>query len=442
MNEITTAGPVTAAERIVSLDVLRGFALLGILLVNIAFFAHPVSDAFNHAGEGGVNGAIAWLTAFFAQGKFYPLFSLLFGLGFAVQLERARRRGGSFVPAYLRRLLVLLAIGVLHGVFIWAGDILTMYAVLGFLLLLLGLGRPGWLLGFSITAFVLQLLIAVGAGFAMQTVTMCEPVLEATSPEQTAALDPAIVQACSAEGMAQMQAGFAETEAEMLALREAAWTGYTTGSYSEVTAVRAQEFGMMISNMGFLGLQVLAMFLFGGWLGKREIFSKPHEHKRFLRIVVVLAIFIGAPLSAWFANISMQIDPANMLDPAFMWAFVVNLFAGPLLALGYAGTFMLAMQTRASRGLRVLAPVGRMALTNYLAQSVICTLIFYSYGFGLMAAEPGPLAMLGIVAAVFVVEVFWSHWWLNRFAFGPMEWVWRALTYFHRPRMRLAPSHA
>ncbi|HEX7030469.1 MAG TPA: DUF418 domain-containing protein [Gammaproteobacteria bacterium] len=442
MTDATTAGPITAAERIVALDVLRGFALLGILLVNIAFFAHPLTDPFNFgADEGSVNATIAWFTAFLAQGKFYPLFSLLFGLGFAVQLERARRRGGSFVPAYLRRLLVLLAIGVLHGVFVWAGDILTMYALLGFLLLLLGLGRPGWLLVFAITAFVVQVLIATGTSFMMLGMTACKPVLDATA-EQLAALDPSLVQACSAEGMAQMKAGFAEAQAELTALREVAGPAYATGSYAEITAVRAREFGMMLSNMSFVGFEVLAMFLFGGWLGKRGIFSKPNEHKRFFRITLLLAVVVGLPLSAWFANIAMRVDYSDMFDPAFGWSFLLNLFAGPLLALGYASAFMLAMQGRASRWLGVLAPVGRMALTNYLAQSVICTLIFYSYGFGLMAEQPGALALLGIVVAVYVVEVFWSHWWLKRFAFGPAEWLWRALTYFQRPRMRLAESRA
>lgn len=440
-NPVATAGPVTASERIATLDVLRGFALLGILLVNIAFFAHPISDPFNFgADQGGANATVAWLTAFLAQGKFYPLFSLLFGLGFAVQLERARASGRGFVPVYLRRLLVLLAIGVLHGVFVWAGDILTVYALLGFLLLLLGMARSRWLLIFAVMAFLLQFLMATGVAFSMQTLASCSPVLNAQSTGETAALDPALVEACSAPGMTAMQDGFAQAQAEMAALRDAAWPAYTAGSYMDVTDIRAQEFGMMLSNMGFFGLQVLAMFLFGAWLGRSGHFARVGEHRRFFRNALIVAVVAGLPLSAWFANISMRIDFSNMFDPSIGWSFLVNLFAGSLLAVGYAAAIALAMQARAARWLGVLAPVGRMALTNYLAQSVICTLIFYSYGFGLMEQRPGALAMLGIVLGVYLLEVLWSHWWLNRFAFGPMEWAWRALTYFRRPPMRLVTT--
>lgn len=419
------AGPVTAHERIVALDVIRGFALFGILLVNIAFFANPISDPFSFGDGSGIDESIGWFVGFFAQGKFYPLFSLLFGLGFAVQLERASKRQRSFVPVYLRRLLVLLAIGVAHGVLIWAGDILTVYALLGFLLLLVGRGKARWLLILAAIAYLVQVLLVMGMSWSINSAAQC------VNPD-----DPAMVEYCSSEEMQGMLRGFEEAQAEMTQLQEAARATYSTGTFAEVTAVRVDEFGMMLSNMGFFGAQVLAMFLFGAWLGRCGFFAEAERHKTFFRSSLFMGVVVGLPLSAWFAGVNLQVDYTNMFDAGMAKAFMINLFAGPLLAVGYAAAIVLGMQTRAAAWLGVLAPVGRMALTNYLMQSLICTLIFYSYGFALMAERPGMLVQVGIVIAVFAMQIAWSRWWLQRFAFGPAEWLWRTLTYMRTPVMR------
>lgn len=414
MTNENIARPVSAAERIATLDVLRGFALLGILLANLMFFAQPVSDTFDFGATGNAaDAAIGWVIAFFAQGKFYPLFSLLFGLGFAIQLERAYARGGSVVPVYMRRLLVLLAFGVLHGTFIWAGDILTVYAVLGFLLLLIGRGSPTRLLVVAMIAYTLQLLLMFGMSSFLE--------YAAANPEAAAPM------------MQDMQ----RAQAENAALGELAWAAYTNGTYMEVTAARFQEFTTIFSALPYFGLHVFAMFLFGAWLGRKGHFANPLAHKRFFLIALVVAVGVGVPLSAWYATTGLGLDNSDFTDPRNGWNGLVNFAAGPMLTLGYASAIALAMQTRAARWLGMLAPLGRMALTNYLLQSVVMTLVYYSYGFDMMERGMGAMFMISVALPLYVAQIVFSHWWLKRFAFGPMEWVWRTLTYFRRPAMRL-----
>lgn len=430
MQDSNASGPVTAAERVISLDVLRGFALFGILLVNIVFFANPLSEPFNFSEvESGIDEAIGWFIGFFAQGKFYPLFSLLFGLGFAVQLQRASARQRSFVPVYLRRLLVLLAIGIAHATLVWAGDILVVYAILGFLLLLVGRGSARWLLILAAIAYALQVLVVVGMQWSMQVAADCEAVLQ-DDVAQDIVEDAGF---CRSAEMQDMLAGFEEARQEGEQMRDVAWQAYTQGSFADITAVRVDEFGMMLSHMGFFGAQVLAMFLLGAWLGRRGVFAAPAEHRVLLRNMLLLGVLVGLPLSAWFASVNLEVDYTEMPNPGMAQAFMINLFAGPLLALAYAAAIVLAMQTHAAKLLRVLAPVGRMALTNYLMQSIICTLIFYSYGLALMRDKPGMLLQLGIVVVVFLLQIVWSNWWLKRQAYGPAEWLWRAATYMRKP---------
>lgn len=419
MTDAIAARPVAAAERIATLDVLRGFALLGILLANLMFFAQPVSDTYNYGATGNeADAVIGWIIAFFAQGKFYPLFSLLFGLGFAIQFKRAEARHGSVTPVYLRRLLVLLAIGVLHGVFIWAGDILTVYALLGFLLLLVGRGGTTRLLVLAVCAFALQLLMVLGLAGMLEF----------------AAGNPAAA--------AKMMAGFEQAQAENAALAEMARAAYTAGTYADITAARAKEFAMIFSALPFFGLHVLAMFLFGAWLGRRGHFANPSAHRRFFLVALVIAVGVGVPLSAWFATNSLGVDNADFANPRNGWNMLANFIAGPALMIGYVALLVFGMQTRAARVLGVLAPVGRMALTNYLMQSLVMTLVFYAYGFGMMAREFDAVFMVSVALALYLVQILFSHWWLQRFAFGPVEWLWRVLTYFQLPPMRVARGNA
>lgn len=398
------AGPVQENERVESIDVLRGFALFGILIVNIAFFAFPVSQPFHlPADASSLDGILHWLTAWLAQGKFYPLFSLLFGMGFAMQMDRAVARGLPGKALHARRLAVLLLFGVVHGVLVWAGDILTVYAVLGFVLLLFAHATSRGLLVAAFVAYGLQLLLIGVFALAMFAIQ--------SNPE-------------AAE---ETLRGFEQAMNEMLALRADAWAAYSSGTFMEVTRVRIREFSMMFQNLAFFGFQILGMFLLGAWFGRTRVLANPFRHLRLLKTLLVLAVLVGLPLAAVFANVHAKVD---YLLPSLAMAksFLLNLVAGPLIALGYLAAITLLVQSRVAAVLRWLAPVGRMALTNYLLQSLVCTLIFYSYGLGLFG-QAGISELLLLAVLLFVGQVILSNWWILHYRFGPAEWLWRSVSY-------------
>lgn len=409
------AGPVQENERIETIDVLRGFALFGILLVNIGFFAFPLSEPFYLAPEASsLDETLHWLTALLAQGKFYPLFSLLFGMGFALQMDRAVARGLPGKAIHARRLAVLLLIGVVHALFIWAGDILTVYAVLGFVLLLFAHATSRSLMTTAIVSYGLQLVLIGAFMFAM--------VAAYSNPEAAR----------------ETLRGFDEARREMLALRADAWAAYSSGTFMEVTRIRLREFGMMLQNLAFFGFQILGMFLLGAWFGRNRILANPLRHRRLMKTLLVLALVVGLPVSFVFANLHAKVDYL-VPSPAMAQSFFLNLVAGPLMALGYLAAITLAMQSGAALVLRLLAPIGRMALTNYLLQSLVCTMIFYSYGFGLFA-KPGVTELVLFVLAIYAVQIVLSNVWLVRFRFGPVEWLWRSLTYFELQPLRRASA--
>lgn len=407
----TGTGPVQENERIETIDVLRGFALFGILLVNIGFFAFPLSEPFYLAPDAGsLDATLHWLTAWLAQGKFYPLFSLLFGMGFAMQMDRADARGLQGRSIHARRLAVLFLIGIVHALLIWAGDILTVYAVLGFVLLLFAHAPARSLMIAAIASYGLQLLLTGMFMFAMAAVY------------------------ANPEAASETLRDFDAARNEMLALRADAWTAYSSGTFMDVTRIRMREFGMMLQNLAFFGFQILGMFLLGAWFGRNRILANPLRHRRLLKTLLVLSVVVGLPVSFVFANLHASVDYL-VPSPVMAQSFFLNLIAGPLIALGYLAVIVFAMQSRAAGALRLLAPVGRMALSNYLLQSLVCTLIFYSYGFGLFA-QPGTSALVVLVFSLFAVQVVLSHWWLTRFRFGPAEWLWRSFVYLELQPLR------
>lgn len=408
--------PLPHSERIVTLDVMRGFALLGILVVNMAFFANPVSAPHTPGTPHGVDGILAWLVAFLAQGKFYPLFAMLFGVGFALQLERA----GTTV--YLRRLVVLLVFGVLHGVFIWAGDILTAYALLGLLLLLVGRAETPTLILLAVIVALVQLALAL---LMLASVSYAEPCLGGFP-----------VAHCDDPGTMAMIENMQAQQQSAAELASRAGEAYRHGGYLEITGARAEEYLAMLGNLAFFAAQILFMFLVGTLLGRAGVFERVDLHQRLLRSLLIIGIVIGLPLSAWFANLHAGAGYSDFLAVDFAKGFLVNIVAGPLMALAFAAAIALALRAATGKALEVLAPVGRLALSNYLLQSVFCTLLFYGYGFGLMREQPSLALQLAIALVLFVLQVVASRWWLRRFHYGPAEWVWRAATYGTLPRFR------
>lgn len=407
--------PVPAAERIDVLDVLRGWALLGILLMNIEAFVGPLMVAMTGldpslAGADRIVDAAIYILV---QGKFYLLFSLLFGMGFAVMMDRAEAAGRPFVALYLRRTFALLAIGLVHMILIWSGDILTLYALIALALLILFRNvptshLPWWALGFHALAWLFSagpLLMGAMARMVPGAATEVDKVMQAES--------------------ARMQA---QIEAERLALG--------SGSFADAVAHRLGEAPEMLFFLLFAGGQILGMFLLGMWFVRSGAIVEP---ARFPRLYAWLR-FGALPVGLAMMLVSFVLMPtADFTTITFANGFgtLLSMIAALLMCLGYVAWLQRGLSTSMSPVLRVVAPAGRMALTNYLMQSVICTLIFYGYGLGYFEQLPRAW-QLPFAIALFALQVLVSRWWLSRFRYGPMEWLWRAATYLHWPAMRRA----
>lgn len=408
-------GPTREGERIEILDVLRGFALFGILLVNLLVFNQVMMAAavMSLPDENMIDRIATWLIRWLAEGKFYSLFSLLFGLGFMLQMMRAEAKGRRFVPVYLRRSLILLVIGLLHAVFFWVGDILVVYAVLGVLLLLFRKMRPRALLIWAVVLLSLTTLLLIAGTLLMDMGRQ----------------DPTIA--------AEIDAAFAQQRAAILDEAERAAAIYATGNFMEITAQRAPEFAEMWVTSIFIFPNVFAMFLIGAYFAKRGIFADLEGHRGLLRRLCLWGLGLGLPLNAVYATLFMS-QGLSRMEPS--WPLVAAIgcqsAGAPLLAVGYAsGLALLWMQPTWQPRLHLLAPPGRMALTNYLLQSLIATFIFYGYGLGLFG-QVGAATCIVLTIAIYTFNVALSHWWMRRFRFGPVEWLWRTLTYGQAQPMR------
>jgi uncharacterized protein len=406
--------PVRQTERIQIVDVLRGFALLGILLVNMAIFSRPFQTILFPADPSmpWYDRAAEWLIHFLAEGKFYALFSLLFGLGMVLLMERIEGRGGRFVPLYVRRLLALLLIGLVHALLIWPGDILILYALLGFPLILFRKARPRTLLIWAV------ILIAI-------------PLLFTAASTGLLALGRA-----APEGAAQIDQAFAQTEARYLQDVARANEVYPDGNFLEITAQRVYDYGSMgLTSFFVLGFNVLAMFLVGAYFGKRRIFNDLAAHRPLFRRLLVVGLIVGLAGNALYATLIM---PAARFEPggSLALATAAQGIGAPLLSLAYISAIcLLALRPAWGRALQVLAPVGQMALTNYLLESIICTLIFYGYGLGFFGKMGSAVGIL-LTIAIFLLLIPFSHWWMKRFRYGPAELLWRSMTYLKRQPMK------
>lgn len=412
----SSAQPVQPGERLSVIDCLRGFAIFGILLVNLMFFATPVYSEvlLTEPWANPLDRAADWFIAFFAEGKFFTLFSFLFGLGLAIQMERAETRGVRVVPLYVRRLAVLLLFGLAHVTLFWWGDILTYYALLGFPLLLFRNRRPRQLLGWALGLLVVPLLLNAALVGLLE--------FARTTPE----------------GAAQIDTAFTESEREYTEAYEQALTTYRTGSFSEMVSQRLTDYsfatlGVTLNGMLFV---VFAMFLLGLYAGTRRLFQDVPRHLPLFRRVFVGCTLLGLGGTALYTTWGSS---ASALSPSLftLLGLVGYLIGSPALSLAYAsGLTLLAQHTGGQRLLNPLAAVGRTALSNYFLQTLVCTTLFYSYGFGLYGRmEPA----LGIVLTliIFTAQVYLSNLWVQHFRFGPLEWLWRSLTYGKRQPLRL-----
>ena len=388
-------------QRLLHLDVLRGFALFGILLVNFEWFVRPLQGIVLGAQPdlAGASLVVDWLIKALAEGKFYALFSMLFGAGFALMAERASKKDKPFWGVYLRRLVLLLLFGLAHMLLVWAGDILAVYSLCAFVMVLLFRNTPARRLWKWALAFFILPVLLMWLGWLAISATQFDPEIHGSI--------------------------IADMEADTDRLRETvaqAQRIHDEGSWRDNVGQRLNDAAFIFGNFIFWVPPILGFFLLGRWLVASEYLTRPNEHQLFFRRWRSRGLLLGLPLSV--AGTAMMYQAVQTL-PTLELALGMTLFlAGSvLLALAY-----LSMITLAARHLRFLAPAGQMALTNYLTQSLFWTWTMYGHGLGLGVVLPRWSHLL-LALAFFAIQVAFSHWWMARFRFGPAEWLWRSLTY-------------
>ena len=387
--------PITDGERADVLDALRGFALLGIFITHVPDLSGYsfLSAAARHALDRfGLDAPLAAVSEFLIRGKFFSLFALLFGIGFAVQIDSANRRQANFDRHFIRRLIALLAIGLAHAC-LWYGDILKDYALIGFLLLLTARCSMSTLM----RATALVLLLRFVWPVIMWAAIPIDP-----SPHSNA--DPV---------------------AEFSSMTSAFYGTDPIAAFSaNVQLLRLKALQIIYDGRA---VSVLGMFLIGALVGRLRLYQNLSANADLIGRVFRVCAPIGV-----LGNAVLVLLHASTPDypPTIQWVIEQCVFsiAVPAMALAYASGFALLWMRGWKRVLRAFAPAGRMALTTYVSQTLIG--IFLFYGIGLKLGNTLGFAQATVVAiAIFALQCVASRIWLQFFRFGPLEWVWRRATY-------------
>jgi len=399
--ESQRVGPVSLSERILFIDVLRGVALFGILAANMRAFFAPL-DCYDHIGvlfHSRADVAAQFLIDALIQGKFISIFSFLFGMGFAMQMSRAEARGVRFLGFYPRRLLALALFGVIHGLLIWAGDILLTYALSGAILLLFRKRQQKTLLWWTGSLFSLPIVVStifLGLYFSRFRRPWMVP-----KPPDMKKLYMVI-------------------------------NIYAHGTLRQILVQNWVEWKGMLPAQLF-AIYAVGLFLLGMWVWRAGIVQRFDDYRPVFKRVCAWCIPVGLILSIFVAVVKMVLPPGTVS----LWGWFAAILFLPgahILSAGYVtGLALLFMREDRRRILLPFAAVGRMALTDYLMQSVVCTLFFYNTGF---FGRIGPAIGLVPTFILYGAQVWFSNWWLQRYRFGPMEWWWRGMTYGKFPSMR------
>lgn len=399
--------PTAQADRIGEIDIIRGFALFGVLWMNVfgmGDFLVPADNIHGLTQMETLEKVVGFLSALLMGGKAQALFSLLFGFGFAIMMDRIGRRGGDGRTIYLRRVLVLLAVGVAHTSLLWAGDILNAYAAMALLLLLTRRWSSGWLLG---------------AGLVLATLLPAAVMIfyQLTTPEGQ---PPAFV--------ALFEAGAA-----------ARWPIVMSHDYPAFVVAMFRtlfvEFYTQPIALSYFGW-ILGRFMIGSWIYRQGWLQQPERYLTGFAIVAATFIPLGLLTSLRRSMMAgMELEPMPWAQALFRGVAPV---AELVQALGYGALIVVLCQLPAVRRfLSGLGSVGQMALTNYLTQSVFFFVFLYGFGFGLLPWM-GPTLSLAFTLAVFGLQIVFSRWWLARYAYGPAEWLWRWATYGVKPALKRA----
>ncbi|MEV8632310.1 DUF418 domain-containing protein [Streptosporangium sp. NPDC051023] len=390
----TTPSAVQTTRRIAAVDALRGFALFGIVVVNIAYLAsgYRMAGLAEPAFSAPLDWEVRWVVTVFFENKFYLLFSFLFGYSFTLQIDSAANAGTAFVPRFLRRLTGLLLLGLAHAVLLFPGDILATYAVVGLVLLAVRKIRPRTAV---VAAIGLTMMLAMGF------VLLAGLALLGADPSGTVA------------------GGAVEAAKSDAALQSSA---------TMIISEHLHKLGkIVVLRVLFQGPAVLAACLIGLAVGKKRLLADLSGHTAALRGIQWAGFSIGTIGALVYAHSTWSGGGSayHLLGQA------VDLLTAPLLAAAYAAT-LLRLLPHTPRLTAVLVPPGRIALTNYLAQSLICSLIFTGYGLGLVD-RLSPLVVASIAIVIFVVQATYSRLWLNGHRYGPAEWFLRWFTNWRKP---------
>ena len=434
------AEPVAGAERYYSVDVLRGFALLGILAMNIVAFGWPGSAYGNPLRGGGFEGIDrgVWFFNHLAfEMKMMTIFSMLFGAGLVLMDQRAEARGAKIRGVYYRRVLWLLVIGCVHAYLIWSGDILVLYAECGLLLYFFRnlAARTLIILGIAALFFLVPILLGIGAATDFVKDYFGHASDRVAASQQAGELPELRDRVAQIVWLGWLHESFRDApEKEFQADQKQ--IKIHRGGYWGIVKDRAWSL-FMEHTIGFLlaGWSVaMGRMLIGMGLMKLGVFSAMRS-RRFYLGMVAIGYGIGLPLMVFDANelIAHRFSASYELHGGMLY----NYFGSLVVALGHVGMLMLIVQSGALKWLtNRLAAVGRMALSNYLTHSIVCTTLFYGYGFDQFASI-NRSGLACIVLMIWVTQLLISPIWLRHFRFGPAEWLWRSLTYWKLQPMRV-----
>ena len=399
--------PVQFKERIQSLDILRGIAILGILIMNIQSFAMPGAAYLNPTAYGDLEGLNRWvwiLSHIFADQKFMTIFSILFGAGVVLVTDKALAKTGKSAGLHYKRTFWLLVIGLLHAHLIWYGDILVAYALCALFVYLFRKMKPKTLFIIGIILISVHTLIYVFSGLSIPF------------------MPPEAAQEISSDWMPSTEAMNDEI---------AAITGTLSQQISAVSAFALEMqtivfFFVMMWRAGGLMLVGMALYKWG-------ILSASKSNSFYAKGLAI-SLLIGLPIIILGMIKNFE---AN-------WSFEYSMFLGSqfnywgslFVSFAYICLIMLFCKSPVFPWLKErFAAIGQMALTNYIAQSVICVLLFFGIGFGLFG-QIDRTGQILIVFGVWLLQLFWSKPWLSAYKFGPLEWVWRSLTYWNKQPMK------
>lgn len=370
-------------QRIFSIDALRGFSLLGILMMNILTFAYPYQiinpfEFFQHQ-----DGALFKISSLFIVASFYPIFAFLFGYGLSMMYQNSIERGLDYYPMIIRRLSFLLLLGVIHGIFIFYGDILATYALLGFIAIIFVKLKPQYSLVALSIGFSILILLYILPVVLLQEVTQVENFV-----------------------------GIQELERVNNILASA--------DYLSIVGFNLKYFGLNISNIIFVGpFSILPIMLFGIYAQQTNWLNKIRNHKNLYTVIGLVIFVLGLAIKM------IQI----ILEGSMSSQLISQMIGGPIVALSYIIFFVLLCESATAR--KILNPlqyIGKLSLTTYISQSVICIIIFYGIGFNYYGKLP-VFTIYTMSIVIYAVQLLLSYLYLKRFKQGPLEKLWRKVTY-------------